>query len=333
MKLLRKYLLSNVFRGAGGEPTGGAAGGAAPGGAESASTPTDAGPGDGSFSLSDDVMGSDDLDQITIPGETPGEAPAEAAPPTPGAAAPAAPAAAKPAAAAPPAPAQAAPAAPAPAQQQQAPPQPTGTGAAPRQLSGPELVQQLQQNKETLIDALATQRFKLSDKDVADLDVDAVNVIPRLLARVYYDAAVNTIQQIGNMVPRIVESVASSQISEQRNEDAFAAAWPDLNLQDAQHARVVQQAANMYRQMNPQASTEDAIRAVGTFAMTMLQITPKAPSPTTAGGRAAVRPNGGQRPRGAQPFTPASGGAPVPVATVPQPGDAFAGMGLSFDDQ
>lgn len=199
-------------------------------------------------------------------------------------------------------------------------------------MSGPELVAALQQNRETMISAIADQQYKLSEKDLQELDTDAAAFIPKLLARAHYNAAINTIQQISNMVPRIVEAVTSSRIVENEAVNEFKTAWPNIDQEDDNHMKVVNTLANTYRQMNPTASRQDAIRYVGEAATAFLQLQRPANSAPATAGAPARRANGGQQPRGPAPFTPASGGAPVPVNNAPQPGDMFAGMGLQLDD-
>lgn len=287
--------------------------------------------GDDSFTLPDSFEDNID-DGISVPEETPVDGVAAPSPrPSPGAAAPPAPAAGQtPVQQQTPAAAQPAPAQPAPqpvAQPQGATPQ--GGGAERRIYSPGELAQQLGQNRTTMIDALAAQKFQLSPAEVQALEVDAVGVLPKIMARVYFEATVNGLQQMANMVPRMVEYVANERLAENQAESDFHTEWPNIDRNNAQHMRTVAQLAQSFRQMNPGASQADAVKYVGQAATAFLGL--QAPQRAAAPG---ARPGNGAR-RTAPPFAPATGGRaqPMPGQTpAPQPGDAFAGLGLNFDD-
>lgn len=190
-----------------------------------------------------------------------------------------------------------------------------------------ELATALGQNRDKIIDALATGKFQLSPADVQALEVDAVGVLPKIMARVYFEATVNGITQMANMVPRMVESVVSERILESQAETDFHTAWPNIDRNNSQQMQAVNHFANSYRQMNPGASKEDAIKFVGMAVTQMFNL--QQPQRAAAG----QPPRGGTPPRRTPPpFTPAQGGrAQPPAGTPPLPADPFAGLGESFD--
>lgn len=300
--------------------------------------PQDAGSSDSSFTLNDDTMYAD-YDEVETPPDSPtpgsegtGAPGTQTVPQTvqPGAPAPGTP---------PTQPTQQ-PAQPAPGQApgQQAPQQPTQTeagsqtpagGGAPRIYTPGELASQLGQNRETMIDALASQKFQLSPKEIEQLEVDAVGVLPKIMARVYFDATVNGLQQMANMVPRMVEHVVQTRLTETQAESDFHSEWPNIDRNNAQHMNVVAQLANSFRQMNPGASKADAIRYVGQAATSFLGL--QMPQRGNGAGRPAAA---APARRTSPPFAPAAatGMRPMPGQETARPQNPFDGMGMNFDE-
>lgn len=210
---------------------------------------------------------------------------------------------------------------------------PTGT-STPRGPMGPgELAQALGKNRETIINALATQKFQLTPAEVSALEVDAVGVLPKIMGRVYYEATVNGLQQMANMVPRMVEHVVSERIAESQAEDAFHADWPNIDRTNPQQMTAVAQFAQSFRQMNPRATQADAIKFVGMavsqmFNLPITQRVANGQTQTPAPARGTTPPAR----RTAPPFAPAQGGRAQPPAGTPtSPAEPFGGMGIDFD--
>lgn len=182
------------------------------------------------------------------------------------------------------------------------------------------LLEKLAENREALISHLAETRFKPTKEESDLLDVDATAGIAKIAARVYYEAATTTMQQLQNFVrdqlPSLIDGHSQTNNQIRDAEDAFYKEHPNLSKEtdDA----TVRQYATIYRQANPQATRADAIKAVGVMVSTVLG-KPKVAAPVAP------------KPNGQRPFTPASGVARV-VSQVPVPETSpFAGMGQEFD--
>lgn len=194
--------------------------------------------------------------------------------------------------------------------------------AAERDDSPQGLVNQLVQHREAVLDALAGDRFKLSEAETKALDTDAVGAIPRVMARVYYEAMQSTLLHIQNLVPQTVQRVLQAQKANDEVENAFYAKFSALDR--SKHAQDVAQFAQLMRQSNPQISRDDLFAMVGAAVMAKYGLTAQ-PAPVANG-------NGAAPPRPAQPapFVPAKPG--VSVKTTPEPESPWAGMAMDFDE-
>jgi hypothetical protein len=157
--------------------------------------------------------------------------------------------------------------------------------------------------------------FALSKEDAEALDTSAVDMIPKLMGRVYTQAIQATTNLIKNFVPEMVSSGVMGQ--QQRAAKAaealseFYQSNPHLNAE--QHGAAVDKWARAFRAANPQASRKDAIAFVG-----------RAVSADFGLASGAARPSG--RPT---PFAPARPGGRAPQGQ--QPHDPYAGMEDDID--
>lgn len=190
---------------------------------------------------------------------------------------------------------------------------------APVADSSPQgLVQQLEQHRGAVIEALAADRFKLTPEEATALDTDAIAAIPRVMARVYYEAMQSTLLNIQNHVPRMVKELLRTEKVSSDAESAFYGQFKTID-RSKHHADVIA-FANGFRQMNPQISQADLFAMVGAAIMAKhgLGAAPAAP----------VVPNGG----GPQvPFVPAAPGATV--RTTQEPVNPWDGLGKDYDDE
>jgi hypothetical protein len=280
---------------------------------ETVSTPAESSAAETPFVISEDVMNASDLDEVEVPAEPEAPQPAQ---PKPGEQKPAEPAAAaKPAA--PEKPAEAKPAVPEAKPAAEPSPQRPSV-VADRQV----LLQEVAKNRDAIVSHLASDRFKLTKEESDLLDTDVSSAISKIMARTYYEATTSALNLIDRLVkqelPSLIDGHTKSTMDYSKAEDGFWQEWP--NLDPKTDGPAVNQAANLYRQMNPQAPLEDAIKYVGTM-VSALTGKPKVAAPSAA-----------PKINGSRPFTPASGAARVVSQTqVPVDPSPFAGMGQEFD--
>lgn len=168
---------------------------------------------------------------------------------------------------------------------------------------------------------LATNHYNLSSEQLAELELNPGEFIPKMMSRVYLDSVTATLAQVVNYLPQMIRSVQETHTKATAAEDKFYERWP--NLKD--HHATVLRVGQVYRQLNPGASMEDFINEVGAQTMIAMRIPPEelarhltAPKPNgNAAATAAAR---------AAPFQPAAtspAGRPAP-ATPKNPFEALA---------
>ena len=155
--------------------------------------------------------------------------------------------------------------------------------------------------------------FALSKEDAEGLETNPVEMIPKLMGRIYVSSLQAATNLIKNFVPEMVQSGVGTQ--QQRSAKAaealneFYASNPHLNAQ--QHGAAVDKWARAFRAANPQASRSEAIAFVGRAV-------------------SAEFGSAGMPAQRAAPFAPARPGARAPM--VPQGAhDPYAGMEDDLD--
>ena len=264
----------------------------------------------------------DDLitDDVTLPVEGEVEQPAPA--PTPAPAAPVPPPAPAPQE---PQPAPAPASTPAPQGQQQPPP----PQAQPEQPAAPapDVLTQLRENREALIDALATQEFALSEDDLAALDADPGPLLQKKMAQVYLHAVTNTMEQFKQFaaqMPAMIQQTMAAMDANRSNEEKLFELFPALKgkvrNEDVMALRPRILAAE------PNITQEQFLQKLGPvllafYGLPMTTPVPATPAPSVPAAPAAV-------------FTPAPGGGAQPPqrVVVDDPFAQFAGLMADTDD-
>ena len=202
--------------------------------------------------------------QQQVPGVPPTAAPAAPVPPVPAAAAPPA---------APPAPATApaTPAAPAAAA-------PSAAPAVEQQPLTPEKIAEAYQAYEKNILPQLEKQYVLSPEQAREIEENPAAAIPKLMARVHYQAHVAAFTGIMSQLPQIVQMVMEKGNEVTKAEEKFFGRWP--LLKDSKHKQVVDNVLRSYRAANPSVTTEDMIEKAGLIAMISLGLDP---TPQTAG--------------------------------------------------
>lgn len=212
-----------------------------------------------------------------------------------------------------PPPAQAAPQA--PAAQQTPPPQQPVQQAAPAEqpLDMAGAAQQLQANQAQVVDALARAHYGLNQEELDSLNVNPAEVIPKMLAKVHVNSVSATLHHVAQQLPRMILGIMDARQRNVENENKFYSNWPQLDR--TKHGPVVAQIAQVYRQMNPNATPEDFVRQVGAqavVALGLLQPSGVPAAPTAPAARQA--------------FVPAAISAPASRAPA-QPQNIFEQLG------
>ncbi len=203
-------------------------------------------------------------------------------------------------------------------------PKEPAAAAAPPPSEPQSLNEQLTQHREALIDGLAKERFSLTPEETSALETDAVQAIPRLLARVYYESVRATLNHLQSHVPPMVGNFLKMKEAQTEAETAFYGRFPALNKKA--HGMDVNQFAHAFRQQNPSVSADDLMSMIGAAVMAKHQIPMVAPA---AQGTSGTLVNGIPKPA-SPPFVPARSGATVTM--TPEAASPFAGLGQDFED-
>jgi len=166
------------------------------------------------------------------------------------------------------------------------------------------LGQHLAQNEAQAMELVAQHLFQLSPEEREALDQDVIATIPKLLAKVFVKSQQNVLQQMGRMIPMMMQRHLESVRRNTSNEDKFYSRWPDIDR--TAHGPTVLKYAAVYRQMHPNASLEQMVEDLGPMIMMAQKIVPN----STAKGQPARQAPAGANGRSPQPspFVPAGGG-------------------------
>lgn len=193
--------------------------------------------------------------------------------------------------------------------------------AGPQEASPPpspadpgRMAQLLLEHEPAAIQHIADTVFKLSNEEIEALETNAVETIPKLMARAFIKAQQSTLQHLARSVPAMFEQYLKVKTSSVAAEREFFGKWPQLNAKE--HGDAVLRIATTYRQAHPSMPREQMMQEVGATVMTMLGIVPNAakPSPPMAST------TNGVRPPQSSPFAPAGAG----VVAAPQQVEAQA---------
>lgn len=214
---------------------------------------------------------------------------------------------------------------PAPAQGQQpvappaqAPQAPAAAATPPVSVERPEdglrvLQQQIESNREQIIDLVAQKTYKLSNEEVDAINVDPAQAIPKIAARIHVNAVQGVLEHVAQQLPNVVAGLLEARTRYDQLENTFYSKWPQLDR--GQHGETVKQFAAAYRKVNPEAGFDDMVRIVGAQAVVALGLNPQQVQ--------AQAPAAPQVQRQA-PFSPAGVSAPTGGAPKPQAGNLFA---------
>ena len=149
--------------------------------------------------------------------------------------------------------------------------------------------------------------YALTDDQASEMMVSPQTVVPNLLAQVRFDTMQQMMGAFQRMLPSMIEQTNASTQAAKNTEDAFFKEYPDLKA----HQDAVRTAAQTYKQLNPQATTDEIRQKVGPMARAMLglsapaasvenattvttPVVPGKPASTAQGGGAPVEPEMGE---------------------------------------
>lgn len=188
------------------------------------------------------------------------------------------------------------PAQPAPAEPVQPAQEPVVAPEAPVQTAvTPEQVKEFRDR----FQASLVDHYKFSEDDALALQTEPEKVLPQMAARLHMEVLDNVMQHVYQALPTVIESTTQGSVREQKAQEEFYGAWPELR----EHGAQVLQMGQMYRQMNPKATPQEAIQRIGELTMVALGLkraeapgaqapeTPAAPFRPAAPGRVSAPPS------------------------------------------
>lgn len=215
--------------------------------------------------------------------------------------------------------------------------QPTPTSVAQNAPEGQQQQQQQQQNQQTTENPEETQSqqfdwdnwerqqteslqslYQLTEEESAAMLTEPETVLPKMAASLHVRIIRNVLSHLPQVLPPLIAQVSSVQQAEQQSRGTFFSVNDDL--EDERYFPAIQQFGQLFRQMNPNASPEDAAFAVGnmvrqTFGME-LRVKGQAQAPAQSQQAAPVA--------RAKPFNPATGGGAG--SGTPRPKNPFEAL-------
>ncbi len=162
-----------------------------------------------------------------------------------------------------------------------------------------EAIQKLQQD--VLGELSKLYQFSAEDAaNVDDLEKRPSEYLPGLLAKAHQNAYAHAYQAVMTALPSMVNQISSTNVKQQQYENAFLQRWPELKGQD----EISIKAIKTIRQMNPNATVEEAIERGGMLAMISLGKAPQASQPTAPPPEPALTPPRPVQPGGSGGLTP-----------------------------
>jgi len=182
------------------------------------------------------------------------------------------------------------------------------------------LAQHLGANRAQAVEHAAAEMFQLSQEEREALEQDVIGAIPKIMARVYVESQQGVLNQLGRIIPTMIQRQTESVRVNAENESKFFSRWKDMGLDPLKHGDLARKYGAVYRQMHPQATLEQMIEDLGPMVMMAAKVVPSVGAPVSAGrpaGQPATPPTAPRRGPQPSPFTPAGGG-PASAQTTPQ---------------
>lgn len=166
-----------------------------------------------------------------------------------------------------------------------------------------------------LQDALSKQ-YVLSEEQADLLVTDPNKVVPQLLAQMHMNVLSHALRMVQESLPQQFTQHTERALAEQKLNDQFSAAFPDLSLSDKEVNQAVTQAVALVKTQMPKATMEEKIQRVGALTRALLG----KPAPTAQAVQQPV-----SRPAAPQPVSP-SRTAPASRSSTAPAKDQWAGL-------
>lgn len=151
-------------------------------------------------------------------------------------------------------------------------PAPAVVSQPPSPEAPPVTEEQLREWRQQVVAGLE-QVYALDADAATALQVEPEKVLPKLAANLHLQIYDQVMRTVVNSAPALIQQTMQRQAATQAAESAFYSKWEELRPYQAQ----VNQVAQMWRQMYPQASLDEAIDGVGKAVKAMLGLQPSVP--------------------------------------------------------
>lgn len=158
--------------------------------------------------------------------------------------------------------------------------------AAPEVVLTPENIEAAYTEFEKKLLPQLEKVYQLSEEQATELDENPSVAIPKIAARIHYQAQVAAYTGIMSQLPKIVSAVMERAREVEKAQGAFYTRWPDLDKPENQAK--VDATLVAYRNANPEASEEDMREKAGVMAMLSLGLDPNAVAVVPANGAPPV---------------------------------------------
>ncbi len=174
-------------------------------------------------------------------------------------------------------------------QEEKPPPQETPEQKAERERREAEERKQATQKLE--------EYYKLPDDLAARLATEPETVLPVMAARLHETVMRGVQEVVARAVPQMLHQYQTVTKANEESRSKFYDRWPSLKA----HEEQVLQIGQMFRQMNPKATPQDALEKIGKLACAALGITEDQPKGRSGQSPAPRRPNNQPRRPGFRP--------------------------------
>lgn len=162
------------------------------------------------------------------------------------------------------------------------------------------------------------------------LETDEVAALPKILpalaAKVHQAVLGAALAEVSRYIPQAIAQFNQVSQVETQAKDTFYTRWPDLK----EHEPMVLQAGAMYRQLNPNATREQALEGVGAMVYAAMGKPVAAAAPAASGTPAAAATPSPARTPATAAFRPAGTGGGAAPATPPKGGNEFENLADEF---